>query len=244
VLTHDPFRSDNLTEEARGRFFDSGERYVAYILSTIRRDLDIDLQPTKGLDFGCGVGRLTIPLARVCQSIVGVDVSESMLAEAAKNCREHGIANATFAKSDEGLSGAAGSLDFVHSFIVFQHIPCKRGEAIFQRLIDLLKEDGIGVLHFTYAWSSRTSLARRFLADAYRGVPLLFGVRNWLKGRPMTEPMMQMNRYDLTQILRSLQESGCHRVHVRFTETGYFGNPFYGVTLLFQKRRLDVRAYG
>jgi len=55
---------------------------------------------------------------------------------------------------------------------------------------------------------------------------------------------MQMNQYNLNRILRILQESGCHRVHVRFTETGYYGEPFYGVILFFQKHRLDVTAHG
>ncbi|MGO9838163.1 MAG: class I SAM-dependent methyltransferase [Polyangiaceae bacterium] len=244
VLTQDGYRTGTLTGEAKRVFFDSGKSYVDFALGQVREHLDASFQPTAGLDFGCGVGRLTIPLARVCRSIVGVDVSESMLAEAAMNSREHGVFNATFVKGDDGLSNVSGPLDFVHSFIVFQHIPMKRGEAILERLIDLLQEDGVGVLHFTCSWSSKTSTMRRLLTEAYRSVPLTFALRNLLKGRPANEPLMQMNRYDLNRLLRILHETGCHRVHVRFTETGYYGNPFYGVILFFQKHREDVRAYG
>jgi SAM-dependent methyltransferase len=244
VLTHDSFRSRKLTEDAKSVFFDSGKRYVDFVLSTVRDHLDASFQPTNGLDFGCGVGRLTIPLAAFCGSMVGVDVSDSMLAEATKNCLEQGVSNTTFVKSDDELSKVSGPLDFVHSFIVFQHIPRRRGEAILKRLIDLLRDDGIGALHFTCSWSSKAPLARRLLAEAYRSIPPLYGIRNLLKGRPVREPMMQMNRYDLNRILRILQESGCHRVQVRFTETGYYGQAFYGVLLFFQKHRLDVRAHG
>jgi len=71
----------------------------------------------------------------------------------------------------------------------------------------------------------------------------LYGMRNVLKGRPFDEPMMQMNRYDCNRLFRILQESGCHNVHVRFTETGYFGYGFYGVVLYFRKERTDVTAH-
>lgn len=54
---------------------------------------------------------------------------------------------------------------------------------------------------------------------------------------------MQMNEYDLNRLLCILQEGGCHDVVVRFTETGAFGKPFYGVVLFFQKRRADTRAH-
>jgi SAM-dependent methyltransferase len=243
VLTHDGYRTDKLTAEAKRAFFESGQRYVDFILTTLRDELDASLEGARGLDFGCGVGRLTIPLARACKSIQGVDVSESMLAEARKNTEESGITNASFVRGDDHLSSVSGPLGFVHSFIVFQHIPPDRGEAILNRLVDLLQQDGVGVLHFTCSWASSTPLVRRLITSAYKHVPLSFAARNLLKGRPVGEPMMQMNRYNLNRILRALHELGCHRTHVRFTETGYFGQPFYGVLLFFQKRRLDVRAF-
>lgn len=147
-------------------------------------------------------------------------------------------------KGDDGLTNVHGPLDFVHSFIVFQRIPPERGEEILKQLVGLLRDDGIGALHFTCSWSSKASLSRRLLTDAYRRVPSLYGLRNLAKRRPFREPMMQMNRYDLNRLLRILQESDCHRVQLRFTETGYFGHGFYGVVLLFQKRKLDVKAHG
>ena len=52
---------------------------------------------------------------------------------------------------------------------------------------------------------------------------------------------MQMNAYDVNQLLRIFQESGCHYVYPRFTETNVRGIAFYGVLLFFQKRATDVR---
>jgi SAM-dependent methyltransferase len=244
VSTQEDFHRENLTAEARARFFQSGEDYVDYVLSTIRDHLTPSLEIRRALDFGCGVGRLTIPLARASGSVVGVDVSESVLEEAAANCHAHGITNAMFVASDDALTAVTEPVDFVHSFIVMQHIPPARGEAIFRRLIELLEDDGVGAIHFTCAWSSRTPLYKRVLAGGYLTVPGLFGIRNVLKGRPFGERLMEMNRYDVTRLLRILHEAGCHRVHVRFTETDTYGQPFYGVILLFQKTPMDVRAFG
>jgi SAM-dependent methyltransferase len=244
VLTQDAFRSENLTAEARARFFQSGDSYVDFVLATIRDHLTPSFEIRRALDFGCGVGRLTIPLARASQSVTGVDVSEWVLDEAARNCRAQGITNVKFVPSDDALTAVTQPVDFVHSFIVLQHIPPVRGEAIFRRLIDILEDGGVGAVHFTCSWSSQTPLYKRLLAGGYLTVPGLFGIRNVLKGRPFGERLMEMNCYDVTRLMRILHEAGCHRVHVRFTETDTYGQPLYGVILFFQKTKMDVRAFG
>ncbi|HME90767.1 MAG TPA: methyltransferase domain-containing protein [Myxococcaceae bacterium] len=243
VLSHPSFKTEQLDESARHQFFDSGRRYVDYVLELVSNHLDASFRPTRALDFGCGVGRLTIPLARVCQSVVGVDVSDGMLAEARKNAEGQGATNITFVKADDSLSAVTGDFDLLNSLIVFQHIPPRRGEAILKMMLQRLREGGVGILQFTYGFASSTPWTRKALVRAYHAVPLLWSVRNLLKGRPLLERMMQMNEYDPAHLLRILQEGGCHLVHARFTETNSFGYPFYGVILFFQKRRLEVTAH-
>jgi 2-polyprenyl-3-methyl-5-hydroxy-6-metoxy-1,4-benzoquinol methylase len=243
VLTQERYTTKQLSDEAKQEFFATGERYVDSILKTVRDHLDPSFRLTRALDFGCGVGRLALPLARVSDAVVGVDVSESMLAVAENNSKERGVANVTFVKSDDSLSRVSGRFNFVHSFIVFQHIPPNRGAVIFKRLIDLLQDDGIGVLHVTYSYAGTVRLGRRLLKAAKQSLPFFAGVVNILNGKPFREPIMQMNEYDLNQLFRILQESDCHEVHVRFSETSVHGHPFYGVSLYFRKKRLDVRAH-
>lgn len=243
VLTHDGFKLDQLSADAKKEFFATGVRYVEDLLKTVREHLEPAFQSTRALDFGCGVGRLVIPLAGVCTSVVGVDVSESMLAVAEENCREMGLSNVTFVKGDDTLSRVSGSFDFVHSFIVFQHIRPERGVVILRRMIDLLPDDGIGVLHFTYSYATTVSLGRRLLKTTQEYIPIGYGLLNLMRGKSFREPLMQMNEYDVNQLLRILQESGCHEIHLRFTETSVRGHPFYGVMLFFRKRQLDVRAH-
>jgi len=79
VLSHDKFRTGTLTEDTLREFFKSGRDHVHFVLETIRSSMDPAFSPSKVLDFGCGVSRCAFPLARVCQLMVGVDVSDSML---------------------------------------------------------------------------------------------------------------------------------------------------------------------
>jgi tRNA/tmRNA/rRNA uracil-C5-methylase (TrmA/RlmC/RlmD family) len=243
VLTQQRYTYKSWTDDAKIEFFSTGERYVDSIQETVRQHFDPVFRPSRALDFGCGVGRLVVPLARFCGSVVGVDVSESMLTVAEKNAREQGLLNVTFVKGDDTLSRVSGKFEFVHSFIVFQHIPPRRGIVIFRRLIDLLEEDGIGVLHVTYAYATTASWRRKLLKAAKQYVPLASRLANLLNGKPFLEPPMQMNEYDLNQLHHILHESDCHDVLLRFSETSVQGHPFYGVSFFFRKRRSDVCAY-
>lgn len=234
VLTDGSFSRQNFDEEARATFFQSGEDYVDFILSVIRGHLVPDYQPTRALDFGCGVGRLTLALARRTSESIGVDVSRGMLDEAVANAAVAELSNVRFLQSDDGLSQVSGTFDLINSSIVFQHIDTKRGLRILHRLLDLLSDDGVGVIQMTYANASSTPGARRVLTAAYERVPLVFNVRNVLKGLPPSTPQMHMNRYDLSQVFMVLQEHGCHDVHVRFTEANHYNHPIHGAILFFR----------
>ena len=71
VLSEERYRADNLTEEHRDEFFTSGEIYVQKALDTVKLKLDPDFRPDNVVDFGCGVGRLSIPFARTWRGISG-----------------------------------------------------------------------------------------------------------------------------------------------------------------------------
>lgn len=244
VISHEDFTQQNLDDARRSAFFDSGRNYVKTVLGLVREHLDPSFSPSHALDFGCGVGRLSIPLAETCQSVTGLDVSDGMLAEARKNLESSGLRNVTFLKSDDELSAVTVEFDFLNSFIVFQHIPPHRGMKIFRSMLSHLRDGGVGVLQFTYGFESSTTMARKALIEAYKVFPPLWAIRNLVKGAPWNEPMMQMNAYDLNALLTCLHESGCHAVHLRFTDASVFGKKFHGVLLLFQKKRLDTTALG
>ena len=45
------------------------------------------------VDVGCGAGRLTVPLAGICQSVIGLDPSPAMLTDLAHQVRDRSISN-------------------------------------------------------------------------------------------------------------------------------------------------------
>jgi len=150
VLSAEEYRSSAMTEEARARFFESGERQVQMFMNVIRRHFDREFKVTRALDFGCGVGRLLIPIARIAEQAVGVDVADKMLELAAANLAERGITNAAVVKGDDTLSRVEGRFNFINSYIVLQHIEPRRGYRLINRLIDLLEIGGFASLQLTY----------------------------------------------------------------------------------------------
>lgn len=228
VLASEKFHRETLTPEAITEFFASGERRVGAALATIQRHFDPDFHPACCLDFGCGVGRLVIPLAKRFPHVVGVDISLSMLREAAQNCAQRGVENVQFVQSDDRLSKVEGKFDFIYSDIVFQHIPRPRGEKIVARLIDLLNDGGVAALSLPY--SANAPLMTRCLRWAQKSVPLVHSIVNLTRGRRFDYPLMQSNIYQPDRIFRLLEEQGVREVYLRFN--GHNRNPYNHLGLM------------
>lgn len=225
VLRHPQYRTRSLTREAREQFFQSGEARVRTVVDTVDKHLDVALRPQRALDFGCGVGRLLIPLARLSGEATGIDISDSMLAEARRNCEARGVGNVTVACD---LSALEGSYDFIHSHIVFQHMKVARGEAIFAQLLGRLAPGGIGVLHFTYAKSRLGQTLRGIVVSR---VPFGSYLFNLFKGMRPSAPHLQMNNYRLDRLFLLLQRARIADLHMEFTDHG----GYLGVVLYFRK---------
>jgi SAM-dependent methyltransferase len=229
VATLDKFRRENLTESNKDDFFQTGYEHIQKLWDEIEDNFIEVFEPQKCLDFGCGVGRLVIPLAEKCEKVVGVDISELMLEEAARNCKNRKTENIKFLQTDEFLSGAVDKFDFIHSFIVFQHINPVEGEKIVKKIIDSLAVDGIGVLHFAYANPSNDRNFWKF--KIYRDYPFINQLKNFVKGGT-NEPLLPIYIYDLNKIFSLLQENDCHKCLVRFSFHGT-----NGVLIIFQKKK-------
>jgi SAM-dependent methyltransferase len=213
VLSVDQFRAENLTDETLKEFFDSGERHIAQLLDAVRDHVAPAPALGEALDFGCGVGRLVLPLAKRYRSVVGIDISDAYIAEAIRNRDRENQVNVTFAENLDGLMAAGRRFDLVHSCIVFNHISWPRGKQIISDLFDLLRDDGImavQVLHRRHAGPLRRGVSwvrRHFLP--------LHWVVNLTRGRSAFEPLMQGNEYPLDELLPFLSGRGARNFHIR-----------------------------
>lgn len=235
VIPNDGFRKTNLTDENKEEFFQSGFSYIDNVLEKVKQHVEPSLTIQKALDFGCGVGRLVVPLANVAQEVTGVDVSDSMLNEAKKNCEERSIKNVVFVKSDDSLSLLDGQYDFIHSFIVFQHIPVKRGEQIFENLIARLESGGVCVVHFTYA---KNNAIGKLVGFAKKYIPLSGNLSNLIKGRKFFAPLIQMNDYDINRLLLTMQKAGVSDCYTEFTNHGVC----LGIVVYFKKPEMTEQG--
>jgi 2-polyprenyl-3-methyl-5-hydroxy-6-metoxy-1,4-benzoquinol methylase len=226
VISHAQFLNANLSSDSLQDFFASGERHIDHIYDVIRSANYPNFEPARVLDYGCGVGRLVVPLARRSQTVFGVDVSPGMLAEASHNCNRFGVTSARLIDVDEFDSLKPRSFDLVHSFIVFQHIPVPRGEVILRKLISLLSEGGIGAIHYTFSYTRST--LRQAVRALRQRVNVVHGLLNLVKRRPFSTPMMQMNNYSMNHIFDILMSAQCSLMHVDFSDhSGHHGAMLY-----------------
>ncbi len=214
VNTDPKFRRTNLTEESRQYFFETGRWHVDQVMQLLRQYIDPNFVPRTVLDFGCGVGRTLIPFAAIAQEVVGLDVSASMLLEARRNCDERQVTNVRLLPSDDSLSSLTETFDLVHSVITFQHIPPERGRAILSRLLPHITRGGVGALQFTYS--------KTHFAATHGLAPPASSSRVLTSPPPSAEadPEMQMNPYNMNEILFLLQDRGVRRFYGEFTDHG------------------------
>jgi len=238
VLTSALYRGRVLAGENREQFFRSGEDDLRVMLGLVQRHLRKQRRFHRALEFGCGVGRMTLPLAAYADRVVGVDVSAAMCAEGARNRDAAGIKNLVFTLPEHGLDTDLPPYDLIYSYNVFQHIPVDEGLRYLERLLDCLKPGGVAALHFTCvdprpAWQARGT---RLL----RSIPLVRNVMNWINGEGFTGSAMQMYAYPFEQIMPRLQAHGVRELACDLSDHA----GWRGVVLCFVKPLYSPQVAG
>jgi 2-polyprenyl-3-methyl-5-hydroxy-6-metoxy-1,4-benzoquinol methylase len=194
VLSDEKFSSSQI-QNNMDEFFRSGASYVDGVLLRYEH-LFGPIPEGRALDFGCGVGRLTLPLASRFGHAIGLDISDSMLGEARRNAETRGLSMVTFARSDDELSQAPGQFAFVNSVIVLQHIPVKRGLKLIEGLLSKVQPGGGAHIHVSIG----RPFVRRFVSWIRHRLPGANLAYNVVTGRPRARPAMQMNVYPLARV--------------------------------------------
>jgi SAM-dependent methyltransferase len=216
VLSAEAYRGGSLDPAAHASFFSSGQQQIAALLGFIKRYLQPGFAPARVLDFGCGVGRLLVPLARLAAETkggeaVGVDVAPRMLELCRANLVAAHLRNAALVLGDDDLSRVEGRFDLVNSLIVLQHIPPDRGYRLIARLIDLLAVGGVASLQLTYAKE------RRFFAHEAGRAAYYRRDGDTLRDLSLVEAeqprgTIRMFDYDLNQVMLMIAGAAGHPV--------------------------------
>lgn len=125
VLTNDDFRIDNMqSQTALEAFYKTGRNEVARLLAWFARN-GYEL-PAEGrcIDYGCGVGRITLWLARHFREVIALDVSDAHLHAAKDYLHSQGVDNVQFhlVRTQDDFSFLKNT-DLFFSFIALQHNP-------------------------------------------------------------------------------------------------------------------------
>ncbi len=204
VLTNVDGRALASDAEAREAFYRSGEEHVERIFNAIRAHFG-ETSFEVGVDFGCGVGRLAIPLARRCSRVIGTDIAPKMLSIAADRLQATHVTNVTLQPSHDFLREGT-PIDLFHSFLVLQHIWPDDGMNILRSVLPRLRGGGMAVIHVPYWVGGK--LPRFPFRWARTHIPFFNQAANVVRGVSAHTPFMQMNAYDLTAITALLRETG------------------------------------
>ena len=172
------------TDLAAGdEFFASGERDAAHIVTLCARFLPAQSAPhSAALEIGCGIGRLTLPMARRFGRVVAVDIAPTMLRRLAENCAARGTTNVTPRLAAEAWE-RDGPIDFAYSRIVFQHIAAWSAvDDYLRRISRCLSQSGICYAQFDTRPATPLYHLKNALPDAVLPRTWRRGVRRIRRG--------------------------------------------------------------
>ena len=142
------------------------DRFAGLEPQRVLRWLLTQLPPHAGraLDAGCGAGRHTRALAGRFHEVIGVDISEPLIAIA----RHHPAPNVRYVVTDLMSFSDAGGFDLVFSSTTLHHV--KDLDAALQQLRGLVRPGGVAILIDNVA-SRPTPPRRVHVLGAMRAVP-------------------------------------------------------------------------
>lgn len=199
VLTAEKFLRANLTPEHEREFFASGEQLVDWILRSIEEKLQPEFAPMSALEYGCGVGRLAIPLATRAGTVTAVDASPTMLEHARREARRRHVDHIEFLTPAE-LFEKPRKFDLLTCCLVLQRMPTRDGLRLVRSLLGLLGPGGIGIFQVPYRATS--DWLRKALRSLRGGVPGVNTLANVLQRKPLGEPFSRTYIYTLDDVIR------------------------------------------
>lgn len=125
-------------------FFESGKNAINRFLNQMNH-AQLDPLRSKALDFGCGIGRLTLNLADIFTEVHGIDISKSMIEKAEFYCKKRNKENCFFHVNTKGDLSVYedDTFDFIVSMITLQHMKQEYSTAYLLEFIRILKPGGL-----------------------------------------------------------------------------------------------------
>jgi SAM-dependent methyltransferase len=198
VLSQEQFYPRNLAGSI-DQFWASGEGEADVTLGLIR-PLGFDPTGKTCVEYGCGLGRVSMPLAARFATVHAYDISASHLALARQRAEAVGATNVQFHHRGGGVLTPLEDCDFFYSRLVFQHNPPPVMRELVRLALASLRPGGIAVFGLPVYLSGYT-----FRIDEY--------LENSGKER------MEMHCLPQREIFAVVQAAGCQLIEVREERT-------------------------
>lgn len=215
VITDPQYLPENL-DGTIDRFWASGEGEAAAAQRVLERHGMTGLSGRVCVEYGCGVGRVTMGFARRFGQVHGYDISSGHLDLARRRADELGLANVSLHPCAEDVLADLEPCDLFYSKIVFQHNPPPIIARLIRKALAALKPGGIAIFQVPV------------YAAGYR-----FRVDEWLAAKHSLN--MQMHCLPQQRIFELIAGEGCAPLEVR--EDNATGAPDKYVSNTFVVRR-------
>jgi SAM-dependent methyltransferase len=167
VITLDQYRISSMSRADQiKQFYDSGRSEVERMEWYLARNGRPFPEDEVCVDYGCGVGRVTLWLARRCRRVLAIDVSQTHLDLARGYLAAQGITNVDFflVRNIEDLQVLQG-MKFFHSIMAFQHNPPPLIADMLSAVFEGLREGGCAFFQVptyarNYSWDYRSYVAQ------------------------------------------------------------------------------------
>ncbi len=210
VLTAPRFLQANLTPGHEREFFASGEAVVSWLLDVIDAALVPEFAPMTILEYGCGIGRLALPLALRPGSVTAVDRSPAML-ERAQREAERRVRHIAF-ETPKQLFATPRMFDLVVCYHVLQRMPRREALTLLVRLCEMIAPGGVGVFQWPYRSADSTAVRASRWAREY--IPGANVVANAIRGKASETPFIPTTVFSLRRMLRALDSPSFRSTHV------------------------------
>jgi SAM-dependent methyltransferase len=195
VLSADSFLPEKLHESIES-FWASGQAEVAQAIYILSQFGCGQFEQKVCAEFGCGVGRLTVSLAKIFKVVHAYDISRTHLAHAVARAREVGANNIEFHECASDYKFAIEPCDFFYSVIALQHSPPPVIATLIRSALKALKPGGIAMFQVP-----------TYIAG------YSFDLNNWLT----TDQTLVMEMHCVPQdaVMEIILTSGCRILSVR-----------------------------
>jgi len=195
VLTDQQFLPENIGDSI-DRFWASGEAEAMDVQRILERQKFSDLASKTCVEYGCGVGRVTMGLAKRFRQTHGYDISRGHLAHARQRAQQVAQRNVFFHQCDDEVLADLETCDFFYSRIVFQHNPPPIIAELIRKSLKALNPGGIAIFQIpTYGFGYR------------------FVLKDWLAADPVLD--MQMHCLPQEKVFSLIAEADCVPLEVR-----------------------------